>query len=116
MKLTVERRLLCPACGDVLGDATYRRWPGSLTIRAPIGYTINPMAAGIMRRVVERELAEAATEPARELARVRLQYVVDNITDPIYDLRCEHGHSALRTTPSIIRAMTAAQGEWATLE
>ena len=104
----MAKRLVCPACGDVIGDAVYRRWPGSLTITALAGYEISPTAAGIMRRIVERETG--ADGPAR------VEYVTGHITDPIYDLRCGRGHSTLRTAPGIIRAMTAARGEWAALD
>ncbi|MEU8661817.1 hypothetical protein [Actinoplanes philippinensis] len=116
MKLTVRRRLLCPACGDVIGDAAYRRWPGSLVIRAAAGHDITPIAAGLMRRMVEREVAEASSPAAREAGTARSRYVTDNITDLIYDLRCPRGHSTLRSAPSIIRSMTAAHGEWAVIE
>jgi hypothetical protein len=116
VKSTVARRLACPACGDLLGDAIYRRWPGSLTIRAEAGYSINPISAGIVRRMVEREAAEATSDAARQSAQARLEYVAGNITDPLYDLRCPRGHSTIRTTPAIIRAMTTAQGTWAVVE
>lgn len=47
MRSTGARRLVCPACGDLLGDAIHRRWPGSLTIRAEAGHIINPTSAVI---------------------------------------------------------------------
>ncbi|GAA4934524.1 hypothetical protein [Actinoplanes utahensis] len=37
------------------------------------------------------------------------------VANPIYDLRCGRDHSTLRTAPGIIRAMTTALGDWATL-
>jgi hypothetical protein len=42
--------------------------------------------------------------------------VIDNITDPLYDLRRARGHCVIRTTPAIIRTMTTARGEWAVVE
>jgi hypothetical protein len=112
--LTVSKKLLCPGCGDVIGDAQLRRWPGWLTIRSPDGYTVNPLAAGIARRIVDRELAEADDDTAADTARSRLQYVVRNITDPIYDLRCRRGHSTLQTAPQIRQAMLSSPGTWVT--
>lgn len=53
MKLTVTRRLACPACGDLLGDAVYRRWPGSLTIRTTPAITRAMTAAHDSWAVIE---------------------------------------------------------------
>jgi hypothetical protein len=110
------KKLVCPGCGDIVGDAAYRRWPGNLVITSVDGYRINPFGAAAMRRIVERELVDARDDPARETAQVRLEFVISNITDPIYDLRCRRGHSTLRTTPQIIHAMVRTSGAWTPLE
>ncbi len=115
MRRTVRKTLICPVCGDVVGEAVHRRWPGSLKVRTPVGENVAPLAAGVVRRLVDRELAEAADAVAVAEAQARADYVLRNITDPIYDLHCRRGHSTLRTTPEIVRAMSAAVGTWASL-
>jgi hypothetical protein len=111
----LTKKLVCPACGDVLAGARYRRWPGSLTITAVEGHPVNPIAAGVLRRIAERELAEATGAVAREVAEDRRAFVDRSSTELIYDLSCPRGHRMLRTAPQITRAMTRTPGEWVSL-
>jgi hypothetical protein len=110
MGRTTTKKLICPACGDIIGDAVYRRWPGSLGVTSVDGYRLNPTGAALMRRIVERQLADNPGAAGQ----ARLDFVIDNSSDPIYDLRCRRGHSTLRTTPQITKAMVRTPGDWVT--
>src|SRR4051794_28497474 len=110
MGRSTTKRLICPACGDVIGDAVYRRWRGRLGVTSVDGYRLSPTGAALMRRIVESQL----TDNPDDTARARLDFVIDNITDPIFDLRCRRGHSTLRTTPQLTRAMVRTPGDWVT--
>jgi hypothetical protein len=106
------KTLVCPACGDVIAHARYRRWPGDLTITAVGGHRVNPTAASVMRRIGERELAEATDALTRDRAQEKIEFIDRSSAELIYDLRCPRGHGMLRTAPQITRAMTRSAGEW----
>jgi hypothetical protein len=109
----IVKKLVCPACGDVIADARYRRWPGNLTLTDVRGHRVNPVAAGVLR-IVEREEADADAR-TRATAQARRELVEDHLAELIYDLRCPRGHSTLRAAPDITRAMTRAKGDWVQL-
>jgi hypothetical protein len=115
MALVVERTLVCPACGDVIGYARYRRWPGNLAITAVAGHPLNPVAAGVLRRIAERELADATGAVGRDQAQDFIDFIDKHSTELIYDLTCPRGHPILRTAPQITRAMTRSGGGWTDL-
>lgn len=91
----MEKRLLCPQCGDVVADAVYRRWPGSLTVRSLKGYEIMPARAGVVMRGDDL----GADHPA----------------DLMYELTCHNGHTTLRSTPRIVAALRRTKGQWVEL-
>jgi hypothetical protein len=111
----VTKTLVCPVCGDVIAHARYRGWPGNLTLSAVGGYPINPTAAGVLRRIAERELADATGPAARDLAEARVELIDRSSAELIYDLTCGRGHSTLRTAPQITRAMKQTPGDWVDL-
>jgi hypothetical protein len=76
------------------------------------GSSVNPIAAGVLRRITEREPAEATDAVAREVAQDRMAFVDKSSTELIYDLICPRGHRMLRTDPQITRALTRTPGEW----
>ena len=98
-----------------MAEAMYRRWPGNLVVTALDGYRVNPISAGVLRRVAERQLADATSSPAADLARARMELIDREIAEFIYDLECLRGHSTLRTTPEVRRAMVRSHGKWADL-
>jgi hypothetical protein len=91
----VEKRLLCPQCGDVIADAVYRRWPSSLTVRSLKGYEIMPARAGAVHRDVD--LGN------------------DHPGDLLYTLTCHNGHTTLRSMPRIVAALRHTKGQWVDL-
>lgn len=110
----VEKDLLCPACGDIVAAAVYTRWPGNLVLTSPDGYRIQPESAAVQIRLAQQD--QATGEPAARLAAPdRLDFIRRNMGELIYDLRCHRGHSTLRTTPQIARAMQKTPGAWVTL-
>jgi hypothetical protein len=108
------RQLICPDCGDVIGDATLRPLTGWLTINQPDGGLIGPSEGAVQLRVAEARLhAAAADEQPR--AQAQLDYVRRNLLEQLYDLGCPRGHRMFITTPQIAHAMRAAPGAWARL-
>ena len=44
-----------------------------------------------------------------------MAFVRRHLGELMYDLRCRNGHSTLRTTPQLVRAVRHAQGRWVDL-
>ena len=109
------KKLICPACGDVIAEAAYRRWPGNLVITDVEGHRVNPLGGAVLRRIAERELAAATDGPSRDVAATRLEFIDRSSAELLYDLRCRRGHATLRTAPQIVRAMRRSSGDWAEL-
>jgi len=110
----VSKQLTCPRCGDVVADAVYRPWIGSLTITSTEGHQITPGRWAVQLRLVEQDMASAAADDLEE-AQTRLDFVKRNIGELIYDIRCRRGHSTLRTGPQITRALRRTPGRWVSL-
>jgi hypothetical protein len=91
----VEKRLICPRCGDVVADVVYRRWPGRLTVRSLKGYEIMPVRAGAIRRDVD--------------------VGDDHPADLVYELTCHNGHTTTRAMPRIVAALRRSGGQWVEL-
>ncbi|MDQ2879781.1 MAG: hypothetical protein M3Y48_00560 [Actinomycetota bacterium] len=106
----MSKQLTCPGCGDVVADAVYWPWRGSLTITSTEGYQITPARWAVQLRLVEQDVASVSDD--REEAQTRLDSVRRNIGELIYDIRCRRGHSTLRTGPQITRALRRTPGRW----
>lgn len=115
MPRVITKQLICPVCGVVVADATYRRWPGQLDLVSPEGFTLQPERVALQLRRARSE-REAAASPARaELADARIGFLQRNVAELVYDLRCRNGHSTLRTMPQLVRAIRTARGRWVQL-
>ena len=107
----VVKLLTCPACGDIVAQATYRRFPPTLRIETPDGALVQPSSAGVLLHIAEQRVRDAApaerahAEAARELVRA-------NLDELMYDLRCHRGHHTVQTMPAIVRAMRRTPGRW----
>ncbi|MDQ3765558.1 MAG: hypothetical protein M3460_30250 [Actinomycetota bacterium] len=110
----VSKQLICPRCGDVVADAVYRPWVGSLTITSTEGHRIMPGGWALQLRLVQQDVASASDEDLQE-AQARLDFVRRQVGELIYDIRCRRGHSTLLTEPQIIRAMRRTPGRWVDL-
>src|SRR3954469_24796480 len=111
VRRTISKQLPCPACGVVVADATYTRWPGDLALVAPDGTRIQPESAAVQLRRARAE-QDAAPTPAREQ---RMAYLTRNLDELVSDLRCRNGHSTLRSMPELVRAIRQAGGHWVDL-
>jgi hypothetical protein len=111
----LSKTLVCPACGDVIAYARYRRWPGNLVLTAVAGHVVNPIGAGVLRRIAERRLAEAPDAADRDSARDTIYFLYRSSAELVYELQCPRGHRLLRTAPQITRAMTRTPGDWVDL-
>ena len=111
-RLTLVKQLTCPACGVVLGEATYRRWPGDLTVRSLDGRVVQPEGVATQIRREESALAAAEPGPRRMEAEARIAFLRRNLAELVLDLRCRNGHSTLRTVPQVARGMRRARGAW----
>jgi len=99
---SVSKRLLCPACADLVAVATYRRWPGYLVLVAADGTRIVPTMGAVAR--------EQAAGSAEDLA-----FVEAHPLDLIFRLRCPRGHPVLRTAPQLRRALRGSAASWVRL-
>ncbi|GAA4588118.1 hypothetical protein GCM10023107_08280 [Actinoplanes octamycinicus] len=106
----MRKQLLCPACGDIIAEAVHRRFPATLTVRAPAGYEVMPRRSA----AVERELlaGELPGDPDPDTLR---EMLLRHHADLIYELTCPRGHVTYRAAPAVVRAVRAAPGAWAQL-
>jgi hypothetical protein len=98
----VRKQLTCPACGVVMADATYRRWPGDLRLTSPDGARLQPEGGAVLLR----QVGAGGADPDRE------DYLRRHLGELFYDLRCRNGHRVLRTMPHLVRAIRRAGGRW----
>ena len=110
----VSKQFTCPRCEEVVADAVYQPWAGNLTVTSIEGYRIAPSRWSIQMRLVEQEVSSAVAEDLDE-AQARLEFLKSHIGELIYDIRCRHGHSTLRTGPQITRALRRTRGRWVSL-
>jgi hypothetical protein len=106
-----SKQLVCPACGVVVADATYTRWPPSLVLLSPEGVRIPPENGALQLRRAQAERAEHPSPEAGE----RVDFLRRHLGELIHDLRCRNGHRTLRTVPQLVRAIRHSQGRWVDL-
>jgi hypothetical protein len=98
----IEKQLTCPACGDIIADAVYRRLSGNLALTAPDGRSLHPTGGSVLMRQLEQW----------DDAGDRVHYVQRHLEEMIFDLRCRRGHSTLAPMPRLARAIRTTPGRW----
>jgi hypothetical protein len=111
----VTKQLVCPACGALVGEATYRRWPPGLTVVSADGTNLAPQTAGTQERRAQTAVAAAASPGEAQRARDRLDFVRRHFGELVFELRCPNGHTTLRTMPQLVRTVRTAAGGWVDL-
>jgi hypothetical protein len=111
----VTKQLICPACGALVAQATYRRWPPELALVGADGTYLAPEAAGTQERRAQSAVAAAASPAEEQRARDRLDFLRRHFGELVYELRCRNGHTVLRTMPQLVRAVRTAAGGWVNL-
>ena len=96
----VSKQLICPGCGQVMAAAVFRVF-GGLRITMPDRVLLPP---------VKSASAEGYPEAKR-----RLDFIVRNAGDRLYDIKCPAGHYTLKTSPEITRAIRRAAGDQVSL-
>ena len=109
------KQLICPACGVLLAEATYQRFPGYLVLVGPDGARVLPENAGMQERRAVMRVEQAASPAEERQARDRLEFLRRNFGELVFDLRCRNGHSTLRTMPQLVRMVRRAPGQWVDL-
>jgi hypothetical protein len=108
---TISKQVTCPACGDVLATAEYRRRPGWLELTSPRGERIAPTHGGVEVRLARQALADAG--PAdRARAEERLRYARAHVEELFCDLRCPRGHRTLVTGPHLVARLRRSPARW----
>jgi hypothetical protein len=115
MGLRSTKQLTCPACGVVIAEATYQRFPGNLVLVDPDGARLQPEAVRDQLRRAQSAAASAASAGAEPHARDRIAFLEHNLGELVYDLRCRNGHSLLRGMPQLVQAVRDAAGQWVSL-
>jgi hypothetical protein len=115
LRRRITKKLTCPACGAIVADATYRRWPSDLVIVSVDGHLVQPTGVALQIRIAEQEIAAAAGSPEQDAAEARLAYLRRNASELVYDLRCRNGHRVLQTMPQIVHRVRSSPGSWVTL-
>jgi hypothetical protein len=105
---------MCPRCDDVVADVVYVPWIGRLTITTMDGDQITPSGWALQLRLVEQALASACLDNRAE-AQARFDFVSRNVGEVIYDIRCQRGHSTLRTVRQVTQALRRTPGRWVNL-
>jgi hypothetical protein len=108
---TISKQVTCPACGDVLASAEYRRWPGWLELTSPRGERIAPTRGGVEVRLAQQALA-AAGPADRARAEERLRYARAHVEELFCELRCPRGHDTLVTVPHLVARLRRFPGQW----
>lgn len=101
-----SKQLICPVCGHVMADASWRLWTG-LAITSPEGWQIAPVTGHLLLTIAEQHLAAASAEDYADAKR-RVDFIVRNSGDRLYDIKCPQGHFTLRTAPQITHAIRHA--------
>jgi hypothetical protein len=111
----IRKQLTCPACGVIVADARYQPWLGRLVLTSVEGYELLPLRIGVLLRLVQQELASATSDRERTEAEDRLAFLERNMTELVFDLKCQNGHRILRSMPDIAHAMRHTHGAWVSL-
>jgi hypothetical protein len=111
----VTKQLTCAHCGDVIADAVYRPWRGSLIITSTEGYQLTPQKGAIQIQRAEQELASASSPAEEQKAQARLRYIKRYLGEVMYNLPCHRGHQTLATAPQITHALRHTEGTWVSL-
>lgn len=111
----MTKQLLCPACGLLIGEASYQRWPGDLTLTSATGHRLPPTRVSLLTQLAEQEAAGAVTATARDQATSRLSFLRTHAGELVYDLACGAGHRTLVTMPRLVRAIRQSSGAWITV-
>lgn len=115
LRRQITKRLTCPACGAIIAEATYRRWPSDLVLISVDGHLLQPTGVALQIRLTEQEIAAGLGSPEQDAAEARLTYLRRHASELVYDLRCRNGHQVLRTMPEIVQLMRSSPGAWLTL-
>jgi hypothetical protein len=118
----VSKQLTCPRCEQVMAAAVFRvfgglrifRVFGELRITTPDGVLLPPVTGHLLLTIAEQQLNSASAEDYPEAKR-RLDFVVRNAGDRLYDIKCPGGHYTLKTAPQITRAICRAAGDQVSL-
>jgi cytochrome c5 len=115
MPWRTTKQLSCPACADIIAEATYTRLPPNLVVTAQDGSQIQPENVGNQLRRAKERAATATSDVARAEAEAQAEKLESLLGELVYDLRCRNGHTTIRSMPQVIAAMRRAGGAWATL-
>jgi hypothetical protein len=103
----VSKQLICPGCGQVMAAAVFRVF-GGLRITMPDRVLLPPVTGHLLLTIAEQRLKSASAEQ-------RLDFIVRNAGDRLYDIKCPAGHYTLKTSPEITRAIRRAAGDQVSL-
>jgi hypothetical protein len=109
----VSKQLICPRCEQVMAVAVFRVF-GGLRITTLNGILLPPVTGHVLLTIAEQRLKSASAEDYPEAKR-RLDYIVRNSGDRLYDIKCPAGHYTLKTAPEITRAIRRTAGGWVSL-
>ena len=109
----VSKQLICPRCGQVMAAAVFRVF-GGLRITMPDRVLLPPVTGHLLLTIAEQRLKSASAEDSLE-AKQRLDFIVRNAGDRLYDIKCPAGHYTLKTSPEITRAIRRAAGDQVSL-
>ena len=115
----VSKQLICPRCDKVMAAAVFRVFGGMpifgvLQITTPDGFPLAPVTGHLLLTIAEQRLASASAEDYPEAKR-RLNFIVRNAGDRLYDNKCPDGHFTLKTAPQITKAIRRTAGAWVSL-
>src|SRR4051794_16714081 len=68
LRRQITKKLTCPACGAIIADATYRRWPSDLVLISVDGHLVQPIGVALQIRLAEQEIAAGAADHAGDRA------------------------------------------------
>lgn len=102
----VRKQLICPQCGHVMAVAVSRVF-GGLRITTPDGILLPPVTGHLLLTIAQQRL-KSAPEADYPEAKRRLDFIVRNAGDRLYDIKCPDGHDTLKTAPEITRAIRRA--------
>jgi hypothetical protein len=108
-----SKRLICPRCGQVMAVAVFRVF-GGLRITTPDGLLLPPVTGDLLLTIAGQRLKSASAEDYPEAKR-RLDFIVRNAGDRLYDIKCPAGHYTLKTAPEITKAIRRAAGDQVSL-
>lgn len=113
--LSVTKQLTCTQCGEVVADAFYRPWTGTLLITSLLDqHQLTPLTSGFELQLARQQLTAGPAEQ-RAAALRRADFLSRHLGERIYDLPCRQRHSNLATAPQITRALRRTAGSWVSL-